>query len=38
MTECITLVLILLALVGAIVAGGINHNQVRDFYSFGGRP
>ena len=38
MTECITLVMILLALAFAVVAGGINHNQVRERYNFGNRP
>lgn len=38
MTERIIAALILLALAFAIIAGGVNHNQVRDFYNFGDRP
>ena len=34
MTERIVAGLILLALACAIIAGGVNHNQVRERYSF----
>jgi hypothetical protein len=37
MTERIIAALILLALAFAIIAGGFNHNQVRERYSWGDR-
>jgi hypothetical protein len=37
MTEHIIAIMILLALACAILAGGINHNQVKERYSFGDR-
>jgi hypothetical protein len=37
MTERNIAALILLALAFAVIAGGINHNQVRERYNFGDR-